>query len=149
MNKIVTQILLEASLADLHSQTKEWIEDVEFYTIELNFLRGFVLEKIDNANKAKLSHKVVYGNVDILLSKLSKDLIKDLKTHEKLLDGVIKDKNSTENREYRTYHITLHKKMKVLKKGLKELKSNLFNYLKGHLTDFSIDPLIEELSKSG
>lgn len=142
---IAAKFLLEASLDQLHFQTKEWIDEVKFYSEELNFLNGLIVEKIDTRTTKDIDHKEIYRNIDTLLFKLSDDLLKNLYAHEKLLAKIISAKNPHDNKTYRIDHIALSKKMKALEMGIKHLKKALFTYLKNNPFEFSIDTLIQEI----
>ena len=143
---IAAKYLLEASLSDLHFQSKEWIEEIEFYSEELNFLNSLIVEKINTTTTIDLDHKEIYRNIDSLLFKLSENFLGTLHAHEKLLSKIIASNSPHDNKTYRMDHITLSKKMKTLKKGIKELKKALFTYLKNHPFEFSIDSLIQEIN---
>lgn len=142
---IAAKLLLEASQEELHHQTKEWIDDVEFYSEELNFLNGLIIKKIDTRTTIDLDHKEIYRNIDALLFKLSDDLLAKLYSHEKLLAKIILTESPQDNRTYRLDHIAFSKKMKTLALGIKEFKKALFTYLKNNSFEFSMDYLIQEI----
>lgn len=142
---INAQNLLKNNLKTMHSQTKQWIEEVEFYKEELEFFNSLISNRIDTVTKENLDHREIYRNIDVLLYKLSEHLIRQIKIHKKELSLLIDTGNISENHEESKDHLRLLEKMERIKSGIKKLKKALFRYLKDHPFDFDFDTIIKEL----
>ncbi|GGG49408.1 hypothetical protein [Bizionia arctica] len=140
MNKN-SENLLDGNLKNMYQLTKEWIDEVEFYIIELKFFNSLISEHISSTTTDDLEHKEIYRNIDELLFKLSNDLISQFKTHKKEIIVLVDTKNLTENSKECIEHIHLLEKMTKLKQGIKKLKKALFRYLKNHPFEFDFDTI--------
>lgn len=137
--------LLKGNLETMYSQTKEWIEDIEFYEEELDFFNSLISDRINSTTAKDLNHKDIYRNIDTLLYKLSEDLITQIKAHRKELAGLINANNIEENHEENKKHFHLLEKMAIVKHGIKKLKKALFKYLKDNPFDYDFETLFKEL----
>lgn len=137
--------LLKNNLETMYSQTKQWIEDIEFYEEELNFFNSLISDRINTATTDDLEHKEIFRNIDNLLYKLSEDIITQIKAHRKELAGLVENSNIEENYEESKVHLHLLEKMAKIQHGIKKLKKALFNYLKDHPYEFDFNTIFKEL----
>ena len=144
MNENV-QNLLEGKLETMYFQTKEWIEDMEFYEIEFNFLNGLISDRIDSTTTDDLDHKNLFRKMDLLLFKLSDEVMLQLKAHLKTLSQLLDTMDLSNNDECAKEHSRLLYKMMQIKIGIKKLKKALFHYLKNHPFKFDLDNFIKDL----
>ncbi|MEO5787508.1 hypothetical protein [Gelidibacter sp.] len=144
MNEDVDNLLKE-KLETMYFQTKEWIEDMEFYEIEFNFLNTLISDRIDTTTTEDLDHKNLFRKMDLLLFKLSDEVIFQLKEHLKTLSHLLDPIDLSNNDECAKEHSRLLDKMTQIKIGVKKLKKALFKYLKNHPFKFDLDRFIKDL----
>ncbi|GGG37148.1 hypothetical protein [Bizionia arctica] len=137
--------LVEGNLINMYRISKEWIDELEFYELELNFFNNLISERIASNTHKDLSHKDIYRNIDDLLFKLSNNLISEIKTHRKELVQLIDSNNFSQNSEESKIHLHLLEKMFRVKDGIKKLKKALFIYIKDNPFDFEFDTILNDL----
>lgn len=137
--------LLEGKLEAMYFQTKDWIEDIEFYEIEFNFLNGLISDRIDSKTIKDLDHKNLFRKMDSLLFKLSDEVMLQLKAHLKKISHLLEVMNLSDNKEFDSEHARLLDKITQIRRGIKKLKKALFKYLKNHPFKFDLDSFIKDL----
>ena len=120
--------LIGIGLDQLHRESKEWINSVEFWKDELHFLDSILRKKInDNRDQMFMDLLVNMGKVH---DHLFTYLIKDIYDHEKLLSRLIKGEKGQADVDYRNGHKELKGKMDLFAKDFKEFKKMVFGYAK-------------------
>lgn len=137
--------LLEGNLEKMYFQTKEWIGDIEFYDIEFDFLNSLISEKIDSTTTDDLDHKNLFRKMDLLLFKLSDEVMVQIKEHRKILSILLDTMDVSNNNECDREHLRLLNKMTQIKIGINKLKKALFKYIKNHPFKFDFDSFIKDL----
>ena len=137
--------LLRGNLKTKYSQTKQWIEDIEFYEEELSVFNSLISYKIGSTTTGDLEHKEIFRNMDDLFLRLSQDIINQIKAHQKKISQLIDTDDFSENYKQSMVHSQLLEKMSIIKHGIKNLKKALFSYIEDHSFDFDFDTTFEEL----
>lgn len=120
--------LIGIGLDQLHRESKEWINSVEFWKDELHFLDSILRKKInDNRDQMFMDLLVNMGKVH---DHLFTYLIKDIYDHEKLLSRLIKGEKGQADVDYRNGHKELKGKIDLFAKDFKEFKKMVFGYAK-------------------
>src|SRR5690606_37481829 len=107
--------LLEGNIKTMYFQTKEWIEEIEFYEEELNFLNGLISDRIDNTTTDELDHKSVFRKMDAVLYKLSDEVIVEIKNHRKELSELLEKLDLTNNGRCSRDHTHIFEKVTKVK----------------------------------
>ncbi|MGK7388976.1 MAG: hypothetical protein ACNS60_01440 [Candidatus Cyclobacteriaceae bacterium M2_1C_046] len=121
-----TAYLLNVSLESLHTESLEWLNEIEFLKDELAFFYKLIYIKefkhdlpVDAVTN--IENQLVYINNDKL-----KKLKKDLLYHEKVLAQLYKLNPAPEEENYRTKHKHLWNEMHQLSGLVKKMKKDLF-----------------------
>jgi hypothetical protein len=119
--------LLEAPLEVLHSESLEWLEEVEFWKDEAAFFYALIIEK--TKQNPSLSATKELKNVEKHLIYVSSEKIDDLKMevqgHERFLAKLI-DNPKLNDQLYRSRHKIITEKIHAFKKEFKEMKKKVF-----------------------
>jgi len=137
--------LLKGNLETMYSQTKQWIEAIQFYEEQLSFFKSLISYRIDATEAIDLKHRTIFKNIDDLLYRLSEDITSQIRNHNHELNRLIEANNIEENHEESKKHIDLLEKMDTLKHGIENLKKALFRYIKDHPFDFDFDTAFKKL----
>lgn len=137
--------LLRGNLKAMYFQTKQWIEDIEFYEEELTFFNSLISDRIATTTTEDLEHKTIFRNIDTLFYKLSEDLINQIKNHRKELSQLIEADKLLGHHAENIDHFYLLERMSIIKHAIKKLKKALFRYLQDHPFEFDFDAVLKEL----
>ena len=131
MKTLVTETdhLLEANLDWLHSQTMEWIREVDFWKDEAVFFyhllrRKDVSRTFPARELADLENELIRISGQDITS-----LIVELRQHEQLLKSLMETPGDREN-EYRQKHREIMFHVASLETRIREYKKQVFNYVK-------------------
>lgn len=121
---------LQVSLDDLHRESKEWINEIEFWDVELTFLEKLLksdsplLERDDQLEEKEHFEKLINYYKTGLLT----DIKEKIKLHESDLKNLL-DENIEQNEEkYRTAHLGLSHKISTFEEEFRELKKEFYQY---------------------
>lgn len=120
--------LLGIGLDQLHRESQEWIDSVEFWKDELHFLDVILRKKINDGTDQMFTE--LLGNMGKVHYHLFTYLIKDIYAHEKLLARLVKGEKGLADADYRNAHKELNGKMDLFAKDFKEFKKMVFGYAK-------------------
>ncbi len=120
--------LLGIGLDQLHRESQEWIDSVEFWKDELHFLDVILRKKIIDSTDQIFTE--LLGNMGKVHYHLFTYLIKDIYSHEKLLARLVKGEKGLADADYRNAHKELKGKMDLFAKDFKEFKKMVFGYAK-------------------
>ncbi len=137
--------LLVGNLKTMYFQTKEWIDEIEFYEVELNFLNSLISDRIDSTTTYDLDHKSFFRKMDAVLFKLSDEVIIDIKNHRKDLCERLEKLDLNTNGRCSREHMRIFERITKVKHGIRKLKSALFRYIKRYPFEFDIDRLLKDM----
>jgi hypothetical protein len=125
-----TEYLLDASLESLHSESQEWLKDIDFWTDEMAFYY-------------KLLHKkeLIETYPSKELASIEKELIKvygerldkaraEIQSHERALASVVKNTSFQEEESYREKHRKLLMEIFDLQVLIRSFKKKVFDFIK-------------------
>ena len=123
---------LDESLDDLHAQSMEWLSDIAFWKDE----NAFLVDLLEMHKSRALSSNHHYQqlvnfrkNLIDFESRILEDLNLIVLEHEHKL-SVIMENEYSDIVDYRTKHKMISEKVKGVYKSMKELKRNLFSFVK-------------------
>ncbi len=122
-----TGYILEARLDLLHSESKEWLSEVEFFKSELRFFMKLLKSKVFTLKKEH-QRQHIFENMDRLSSSVVREVEKEIKAHEKQLSELMGGKRSDDER-YRQVHKSLLEKIKQLDNDIRTLKMLVFDFV--------------------
>lgn len=117
------------NLGTLHFQTREWIEEVDFYHDELLFLSNVMLNKIISQAACNTDYNIIFNAMNEIVPALSVDIKAQLVAHEKYLYKLQALKQQFNGKEYIEFHSKIAKKLSSVKSEIRELKRNIFKYV--------------------
>lgn len=115
---------LDSSIMALHSESRNWLEEISFYKDELVFFQNLISEK-------KLKHhgtkkvQELFSNLVKMNALLVQDLDKEVQKHQKDLEKLIEGKKS-DDQVQRNRHRLIKDKFKNFTRDYFELKRKLF-----------------------
>ena len=118
--------LLEAPLEVLHSESLEWLEEVEFWKDESAFFYALIIGKTkENPVFETTEAKDIESHLVYLFAEKLDDFKMEVKGHEKFLAKLLESAKMNEQL-YRTRHQTISEKMHNFEKEFKEMKKKIF-----------------------
>ncbi len=124
--------LLEGGLDVLHSESREWLSEVEFVKSELRFFMRLLKSKVFVLSKEQ-QRQHIFENMDKLCSAVAVELGNEIKAHEKNL-AVLQTSKGGSDAEYRAKHKTLKAKIEQLLNDTRTLKMLVFDFVE-HITE--------------
>lgn len=130
MKKLITSknsFLLEAPFEILHSESLEWLEEVEFWKDETAFFYALIVEKTKknpSVFKTKEAKDMEKQLIHISAGKID-NLKMDVQGHERFLSRIMSDPKIDEQL-YRARHKAIAAKIHAFEQEFKEIKRKLF-----------------------
>jgi hypothetical protein len=119
--------LLDAPLEVLHSESLEWLEEVEFWKDESAFFYALLIGQtkehspiIETKNSKDIERHLIYVSAEKL-----DDFKMEVERHEKFLVGLLGSSRMDEQL-YRIKHHNISEKIQNFEKEFKEMKSKVF-----------------------
>lgn len=119
--------LLEAPLEVLHSQSLEWLEEIEFWKDEAAFFYTLIIEKTKqnpSVFKTKESKDMEKHLIYVSAEKIE-DLKMEVVSHERFLSRIMDDPKLDEQL-YRARHKAIATKILAFEREFKEMKRKVF-----------------------
>ncbi len=123
-----TNYLLEAGLDVLHSESREWLSEVEFLKSELRFFMKLLNSKVFSIGKDQ-QRQHIFKNMDNLATSVIYELEHEVKSHEKNLSVLLTAKKDTSDAPYRTKHKQLKRKVAQVINDTRTLKMLVFDFV--------------------
>lgn len=127
---ITTDKLLERGLDELHYQTSVWLNEIDFWKVELHFFEKLLeknaLKNLSHDEKAKLEsiqNRIIYYKGE-LLEQYMHDIREHAKELKKILDG-----DQTDDQHYRKQHKKYADQLAQFVKVFKTFKKDLFGFV--------------------
>ncbi|MGC1243127.1 MAG: hypothetical protein WA874_16170 [Chryseosolibacter sp.] len=122
------EYLLDASLEDLHTQSQEWIKEIDFWTDEITFFYK-LLHKKETANVFPARE---LAEIEKTLIRINGEDMTRLRTevmaHERLLSSVVRSTSLTDEQSYRESHRKLYREMFRLNELIRVFKRSVFSF---------------------
>ena len=125
------EFLLEAPLEILHSQSIEWLEEIEFWKDESAFFCKLIAQRSKKATpllNTKQAREVERDLIYICAEKLD-DLLLEVRSHEKFLFRIMNE-DRIDKQLYRSRHRTLAGKISDFEKEFRGMKKKIFQFVK-------------------
>ena len=131
--KIITnpnsEYLHHASLETLHAQSREWLNEIDFWVEEMAFFYNLIHRRephifFPTSDLADLERQLI-----TLTSEHLNKLKIDIESHERGLATMIKSFSLEEEREYRERHRNLLTDMNELEEGIRTFKKTVFSFV--------------------
>lgn len=124
-----SEYLQDASLETLHAQSREWLNEIDFWIEEMAFFYNLIHMRephifFPTAGLANLERELITLTSDHL-SKLKIEV----ESHERVLARMVKNISLDEEREYRERHQNLLTEMNNLDVGIREFKRTVFSFV--------------------
>jgi hypothetical protein len=119
--------LLEAPLEVLHSESLEWLEEVEFWKDEAAFFYALIIEKTKqnpSAFNSKESKEVEKHLIYVSAEKID-DLKMEVQAHERFLARLM-DNPKLDEQLYRSRHKAIIEKIHAFENEFNEMKRKVF-----------------------
>jgi hypothetical protein len=122
------EYLLDASLEDLHSQSQEWIKEIDFWNDEISFFYKLLHKKETNnvfpaRELAEIEKTLIRINSEDMLR-----LRDEVLNHERLLSTLIRSTSLSEEQVYREAHRRLYRDMYKLNDLIRSFKKSVFSF---------------------
>ena len=124
-----SEYLLHARLETLHAQSREWLNEIDFWIEEMAFFYNLIHMRephifFPTAGLADLERKLITLTSDHL-SKLKIEI----ENHERVLARMVKNISLDEEHEYRERHRNLLTAITELEVGIREFKKTVFSFV--------------------
>lgn len=125
-----TDHLLNASLESLHAESREWLNEIDFWNEEMSFFYKLIHLReprisFPTANLASLEKEMIQITSEDLLR-----LKSEVESHERSLSALVKNNSLGEEREYREKHRNLLADMYNIQFRIRKFKSSVFSFVK-------------------
>lgn len=121
-----TELLLGASLAVLHQESREWIDTIAFWKDEIKFFSNV----LDKREVTRSEYGKMLDYLDKVHQNLFNYLSEDIIRHEELLSRLNKGEKGISDGAYRDEHRRLGASMVLLANDFREFKKMVFGYVK-------------------
>lgn len=122
-----TNYLLGASLDVLHQESKEWLDNIEFWLDEMKFFDKLLKNK-PAGDDHRDTIKDMLEHVEGIHLDFFSQLQHDVRQHERLLAMVEKNVPGASDEEYRQTHSRLKSRMEHLDSDFKAYKKVVFKF---------------------
>ena len=121
--------LVGASLETLHAQSREWLNEIDFWSEEMTFFYNLIHRSeprifFPTAGLADLERRLITLTSDHLTK-----LKIDIENHERVLAAMVKNISLEEEREYRERHRGLVGEMYELDEVIRKFKKTVFSFV--------------------
>ncbi|HXH19017.1 MAG TPA: hypothetical protein VNJ07_08025 [Chitinophagales bacterium] len=123
-----TSYLLETGLDVLHSESREWLSELEFLKSDLRFFMKLLKSTAFESGKEQ-QRQHIFENMDKLASAITAELETEVKSHEKNLAALLANKNR-DDASYRSKHIQLKERIERINNDVRTLKMLVFDFEK-------------------
>jgi hypothetical protein len=125
-----TEYLLEASLATLHTESREWMSEINFWSEEMSCFYKLLRKNVSSftfppKELAEIEREMIRINSGDLMR--VKSLVE---RHEKELAAVMKNTSMIEEGEYRDRHRALVSDLYALQLDIRKFKKAVFALIK-------------------
>lgn len=124
-----TDYLLNSSLKSLHTESQEWIKEIEFWKDEMAFFFKFIRRKSKEEDAYTTELEEIQVQVIATTEKLN-TIKNKVKSHEQALASLFKDVAFQEENNYREAHKTLLKEIYDLHLLIKKIKREIFSLMR-------------------
>ncbi|MDE3742548.1 hypothetical protein [Maribacter polysaccharolyticus] len=121
-----TELLLGASLAVLHQESREWKDTIAFWKDEMKFFSNI----LDKREIYKSEYAKMLKYLDKVHENLFDYLSEDIRAHERILSRLMKKEKGISDGSYREEHARLSESMALFKNDFREFKKMVFGYAK-------------------
>lgn len=116
------------SISMLHTESKNWISEIDFILDEIRFLKHLLSAKYIDYLFAGLAKRIEIFTKKLEVEKETSTLLKEsIQKHEILLTDLIEHNNLISNINYIEQHKTLNKEIDIYLKKYKNLKKQIFD----------------------
>lgn len=116
------------SISMLHTESKNWISEIDFILDEIRFLKHLLSAKYIDYLFAGLAKRIEIFTKKLEVEKETSTLLKEsIQKHEILLTDLIEHNNLISNINYIEQHKTLNKEIEIYLKKYKNLKKQIFD----------------------
>lgn len=124
--------LLEADLAVLHEESREWLNDVKFWRDEIAFFYTLMVKKsgIDPSSESKDEVVRIQDELLHLSGKEFNDLENAINTHENYLAAILENNSLSNEQDFREKHKVISLQIRLFEYRLKALKNDIFHLVK-------------------
>lgn len=125
-----TDHLLNASLESLHTDSREWLSEIDFWNEEMSFFYKLMHRRephisFPTANLASVEKEMIQITSEDLCR-----LKSEVESHERSLSALVKNNSFGEEQEYRDRHKNLLRDMYNIQVRIKKFKSSVFSFVK-------------------
>lgn len=121
-----TEYLLDASLATLHAESREWLNELNFWSEEMSCFYK-LLHK--NASSLDFPTRELTDLEKEMIRITSEELMRvksEVETHERTLVAIMKNTSFGEQREYRDRHKMILDDLYALQRVIRRFKKKVF-----------------------
>jgi len=124
-----SEYLHDASLETMHAQSREWLNEVDFWIEEMAFFYSLIHMRephifLPTVGIADLERELITLTSEHLLK-----LKMGVESHERALARMVKNISLDEEHEYRETHQRLLEEMNRLQEGIRKFKKSVFAFV--------------------
>lgn len=123
--------LLQASLDDLHIESREWQNEIVFWQDELSFFYKLLHQKEKMKNISQEKFMELDKQLNTIVGELE-NLKLEIQSHERLLASLLKSNSVGEEVDYRHLHRKLLHEIFDINLRIKNFKITIFSLFKSH-----------------
>jgi len=127
--------LLQRTVEDLHESSRQWMEDIDFWKIELDFFQKLLDDQVakmhSTEQKQQLDHfqnLIIYYRGELL-----DQFEQSARRHAKVMGALVASSNGREDGTARNKHVELADKIDSFAHQFRQYKKDLYVFLEGTL----------------
>jgi hypothetical protein len=130
INAPATEYLLDASLESLHTESREWLSEIYFWSDEMSFFYKLINLRephfpFPTADLAALEKELI----QITTENLGK-VKSEVRKHERALHAIVTNTSLVEERDYRDRHRSLLIEIHNTQSLIRKFKKNVYSFIK-------------------
>jgi hypothetical protein len=129
IEKPKSEFMLQQGLDDLHKDSRDWLSEIQFWDVELNFVRKLLL-KTALRRAAVDGHAAELEKLQRRFADFRKEAVvgfrKEIEAHEQYLYGLLTGEDKVDYMAYRDKHQPLASRMRQYEMRFRAMKQALF-----------------------
>ncbi|GAA4435851.1 hypothetical protein GCM10023188_28260 [Pontibacter saemangeumensis] len=135
LSPVNTNYLLEVSLADLHRESRSWLSDINFWSVEMDFYQR-LLERVAGRITSVEGKKGIDHFQNLILyfkGELLDQFEHDIREHERYLERLLQNKSPFNEQLYREVHKKYEYQIKAFNYDFKQYRKDLYKFTERYL----------------
>lgn len=123
--------MLEMSLADLHSQTRDWMSEIDYWLAELSFFRKILKTNSQLALEKGLEEEMInyVDLMDYYQVRMLKELKQKIHNHDDSLKSLLNGQERQDEESFREIHKSVGNHIHIFETEFRNLKKEFYYFI--------------------